>query len=197
MITLTKHLNGKMKGFVSINTSPMVNPFCQKMMKNQSVICSKCYNIRYMKCRPNLKRPYEKNGRILSETILSEKDIPIFNERYVRLHSFGELLNANHLLNFVLIAKRNSNTIFVLWTKRKDIVHKNLKKIPKNLRLVYSSSRVNETSSIPEGFHKVFTVFDKQFVKENNVPINCKKKCMECLICYDPKSKVRIINEKL
>jgi hypothetical protein len=51
--------------------------------------------------------------------------------------------------------------------------------------LIYSDPIINGNNELPEGFDKVFTVYTKQYVKENNIDINCGgKKCKDCLLCY-------------
>jgi hypothetical protein len=67
-------------------------------------------------------------------------------------------------------------------------------KKPENLIIIKSSKYLNDISL---SLGKVFTVFTKEYIKENNVSINCgDKKCIDCLICYT-QNNTKFINEKL
>jgi hypothetical protein len=124
------------------------------------------------------------NSKLLSESMLKNSQIPKFNRLYVRINSFGELINDIHLQNILLIAINNPNTTFTLFTKRVDLVKK-LPSKPKNMIFIYSNPILNSGfEKIPKGFDKIFTVFDKQTVKERKIKINCMKNCMSCLKCY-------------
>jgi len=119
----------------------------------------------------------------------------LFNERFFRFHSFGELENKNHLDNFVAIAEYYNSTTFAIWTKRKDLI-KNIGVKPKNLIIIYSSPVINERVSIkslPVQFDKVFSVYSKG---KTGVKINCVKKCRDCMICYT-KNRTKYINETI
>ena len=160
------------------------------------MVCSSCYTHRFLGRRPNAVKAFKRNGKLLSDKILKEEELPVLNDRYVRFHSFGELINTNHFNNFMNIARRNSGTTFALWTKRKDIVQRNMHKVPKNVILVYSTPKKDGANFIPRGFDRCFTVYSKEFVKKNKIPINCGgKKCLDCLICYKRSSGIRYVNE--
>jgi len=193
MIKISK-MSGKLKGFKSINTNPLTNNFCNKMQTTNN-ICKKCYSRRMLKeFRCNCVPPFQNNSEIFSSSILSEKELPSIKDKYFRLHSHGELINDIHLINFVNIAKKNPNTMFALWTKRKDLINKFKGEFPENLILIYSSLKMNKIEKLPNHFHKVFTVFDKENADSSH--INCKQKCSECYICYT-KNDITYVNEHL
>jgi len=185
-------MSGKLEGFSVVNTNTLSNVFCQKMRKNKDNVCSKCYAANYLRTfRSRCVPAWERNSQELSSHILSEQEIPVINSQYCRFNAYGELINATHLLNLIQIAKRNSNTVFALWTKRTNLVNKHYDSIPSNVVLVYSSPKLNKQSRLPKHFHKVFTVFDYEY---ND--FNCSGHCKECLKCYD-KGGVVFINEVL
>lgn len=185
MIHITKH-TGKLENIVSINTSSFQNHFCMKMSENKESICSKCYGIGYEKLRPTLRNRLDINGQLLSERLLETHEIPFLNYCFVRLNSFGDLINETHLLNLYKVAKKNKHTRFSLFTKRYDLVMKH-KKLS-NVTYIASSPFVNkeiEAEGVKEFFDKTFTVYSKGFALDNLVKINCGKlKCFECLTCY-------------
>ena len=75
----------------------------------------------------------------------------------------------------------------------------NIKK-PSNLTIVYSSIFKNTvTENIFKKYafiDKVFTVYTKDYIKENNVKINCEKSCKNCLKCYK-KNNIKYISEEI
>ena len=96
-----------------------------------------------------------------------------------------------------MIAESNPETVFSLWSKRKDIITKVLKKRPKpvNLILIYSNPTISNILKAPPLY------FDKTF---NNVlehedvdKQNCTgQKCKDCLLCYTI-NDVKTIVEKV
>ena len=64
------------------------------------------------------------NSDLLSETVLSPADCKLPLVSVIRLHGHGELINVQHLHNFVQIAQANPRTTVSLWTKRKEILCK-------------------------------------------------------------------------
>jgi len=190
------HGEGKMEGILSINTNPMGNPFCEYMSEYKTYVCYSCYARRHLQYRRLAAAHYTENGKLLASRLLTDDELPRFNEKYVRFHSYGELFNVNHLANFVRIAELNEGTTFALWTKRNDLAQDYFeeKEKPKNLILVYSQICINPQKVwIPKGFDKTFSVVT------NERKMNCWGKCIECLKCYhlsDQKSD-NFIYEKL
>lgn len=175
-VHITRHTSGKLAGIVSINTSPLTNEYCRFMAKQESSICEKCYARRLMGFRRNMSHRFEENGRLLSEAPLEQ--VPLFNERYVRFHSFGELINDQHLLNFIEIARANPHTTFSLLTKRVGLVHKYIDEVPHNVVLTFGDLWLDPLvlTPIPKGFDHSYGVYS------TGEP--CGKECLSCLKCY-------------
>lgn len=187
----TPSKTGKLYGIPSINTSMLNNDFCAKMRESDSV-CAKCYAANMEKRYSNLHLAIEKNDTLLSDGIIPIQYLPTFNNLAIRFHSLGELINTTHLHNFINIAEKNPNTIFTLWTKRKDIINKVLSKRikPSNFILIYSTALMNTISKLPKYFNKVFSVHSKY----SKTDINCHGACITCMKCYSHNDIV-FINE--
>lgn len=194
MIHITKHTEGrKMEGMQSINTNSLTNKFCISSAK-KDMICKSCYSNRQLRMYDNMKEALQRNSILLSTTEL--KEAPFINANIFRFNSFGELINMTHFRNLCFIASKNPGTTFALWTKRFKLIQsyftKNSK--PDNLLLVHSSYRVNHKEELPEGFDKVFTVYDRWYASVNEVIINCQSHCSTCQLCYT-RNNVHSINE--
>lgn len=189
----TKGYKSKLDGFYSLNTSTLNNEFCKKMFSSaiDDLICVDCYaktlEKRFFKGKTD---KLDINARILSNNILLWDHVPYYPVLSVlRIHSLGELINDIHFINIILLAKKNSHCTISLWTKRPDIIKRVLKSgydKPTNLILIYSNPRVNMDVEIkvPEFFDKVFSNYTKDFIKQNNVDVNCNRTCKDCMICY-------------
>jgi hypothetical protein len=185
--------SGKMKGINSIGTSCANNPFCIKRRENGDSVCSHCYAATYMKMRKKLKEHLEENAQILTTRLLQGREIPVTNAQVFRFESFGDLYNATHLCNYVLICEENPYTKFALWTKNTwvldEVFNKSNVKKPENLSIVVSSPLMNTPVELDrEKFwfvDHVFTVYDKGYISEHNVDINCgSRDCLGCQLCY-------------
>lgn len=186
--------SGKMDGIRSLNTNPLENEFCKAMRKTDA-ICSKCYSAWFLEhiYKYSCVKPWTENGRLLSTLPLEEIGTPYVYDDVFRIHSHGELINGLHAENIIKIAKKNRNTLFVLWTKRANLLPK---KIPKNLKIIKSNPQIDKPiNEVPEGFHGIFNVFTKEYANKNNIDINCEGKCRQCMKCYDRKHSAGIINE--
>jgi len=183
MIKLSK-MSGKLKGIGAINTNTTSNGFCIKQNGNgkPDSICSECYSWRILKTfRKNAVPAFKHNSKVLSEKIIHPDGLPITNYAYFRFNGHGELINSNHFHNLLNICKKNKKTTFALWTKRSDIVKRELKSRdkPKNLILVYSNPKIDSVIGIPKGFNKVFNNVS------HDIGTNCHGKCIDCLKCYN------------
>ena len=188
----TNH-DGKMKGIRSIGTSCADNPHCLKRRQDGYSVCSKCYAATYMKMRKALREHLADNAKILANTLLEGREIPVTNDLIYRFESFGDLHNETHLKNYVEIATRNPYTTFGLWTKNIWILDTvfNKEKIekPQNLSIVVSSPLLNKQMKLDREQYwmvdHLFTVYDKDFILSNNIEINCgAKSCIGCKKCY-------------
>lgn len=197
--------SGKMTGINSIGTSCANNPWCIKRRENNESVCSKCYASTYMKMRKALKERLEDNADILTTRLLKDREIPVTNAAVFRFESFGDLYNITHLTNYVLICERNPYTHFGLWTKNIWILDElfndcGIKK-PDNLSIIVSSPMLNKIMELDREKYwfvdHVFTVYNKQFIKANDVEINCgSRDCLGCQRCYHRNTEF-YVNEKL
>ena len=197
--------DGKMKGIKSIGTSCVDNPHCIKRRQDGCSVCSKCYAATYMKMRKALKEHLIDNAKILANTMLEGREIPVTNDLIYRFESFGDLHNATHLKNYVQIAERNPYTTFGLWTKNiwilNEVFNQDLIAKPKNLSIVVSSPLLNKSMDLDRGKYwmvdHLFTVYDNDFIYQNDIDINCgARSCLGCKKCYLD-SNAFYINEKL
>lgn len=204
VIWQTKH-GGKLLGINSIGTSCANNPHCIERRKNGDSVCSHCYASTYLKMRKTLKEHLAENEKILTTRLLEENEIPVTNDLIFRFESFGDLWNATHLENYLLICNRNPYTRFALWTKNiwilDEVFNKKGIKKPANLSIVVSSPLMNRPLGLDcEKYwfvDHVFTVFDKKFIKEKSVEINCGgRSCMNCQRCYKTDTEF-YVNEQL
>ena len=196
----TKH-SGKMAGMVSISTSVTTNERCQKNAAIKGSICEMCFAAKQMKVYKNMEKPMVENQRILTSEILPAEKLPTINNLYFRFESFGDLNNATQVKNYFNICYKNPRVKFALWTKNPDYIAEAIRdgyEKPDNLNIVLSSLFINQERKNPFPFvDKVFTVYDPEHIKQNNVNINCgAKSCFTCGLCYE-KNGVSIINEKL
>jgi len=197
-LKLTYHKAGKIKskmeGMQSLSTTMLSNPYCQKMRLNKKTVCSKCYAVRY-------------NTKITDSFYLWNTDlletgdfvVPSITANVFRFNAIGELSSTNQFNSMLKIVTAHKKVTFSLWTKRVDIINEVFKDVkkPKNLILIYSSPIMNTRANILklEHFDKVFTVFNKEYINNNNIEINCgDKKCKDCMICYS-KNKIKYVNE--
>ena len=188
-IHVTSRGSGKLDGMPSINTSTSLNPFCQS---KPTEVCHYCYAKRFEWFRHNIRVCYEKNYRLLAGRLMPYQELPYFDPDItpmVRLHSFGELANDIHYENFCRIAERNPDVLFVLWTKRPNIVERRVESVPENLSLILSIGRLNPTDEYVKdelSRHPLFTAaYVVGVLADGFEP--CGMKCISCLRCYPPK----------
>jgi len=190
-------MTGKLKGIPAICTNTKSNPFCQSMQKSNS-ICKYCYSQRMLDgVRKNCEPSWENNSKLLSESILDISMLPKTKPGIFRLMAHGELINNVHAINLMNIIKKNPQTTFAWWTKRKSLVTDLLEKDkPNNLIMVYSNSKIDDpTPSVPKYFDKVFSVYTKDGSESTGNTINCgSKSCTSCMLCYTF-NKITHINE--
>lgn len=196
----TVNHNGKMAGMVSLSTCVNTNERCQKNAQIPGSICEKCFAAKQMKFY-KMDKPLIENQRILTESIIDMELLPYINNLYFRFEAFGDLNNEIQVINYFNICKKNPDVKFALWTKNPDYIKKALDmgyEKPSNLNIVLSSLFINKERKNPFPFvDKVFTVYDKKYIKENNIDVNCgARNCVTCGLCYE-KNDISIINEQL
>lgn len=72
-------------------------------------------------------------------------------------------------------------------------------KKPANLNILISALYINKSIDINKFpfADKIFTVYDKKYISDNNITVNCgARDCSTCLKCYT-KNPVKYINEML
>lgn len=198
---ICRNHEGKMEGMLSLSTSPLMNQYCVKRRKVDSMICSHCFSCALGEQRTTLKEKLKRNTKILTEKIYPIEFFPTLNVLFFRLESFGDLNNATQLINFFHLCLRNPLVRFTLWTKNTFILKK-VRKLgyskPKNLIIIQSSFYLNKVDPIRDQWvDKVFTVFDKVYAAEHNIAINCgARHCLSCETCYTDNDTI-YINELL
>lgn len=190
---------GKMEGMWSYSTSCLVNPRCVARMKNGELICASCFAANQQSFQCTLREKLIRNFHFITETEVEVEDFPMIPLEQFRLQSFGEVFNLTELSNYFNFATRNPKCIFALWMKDVFIVTMARKlgwEKPENIILIKSSPRLNQIEETDEPWiDKIFTVFEKEFLKNHEVNINCGSNlCLGCLRCYRHNG-IRYINE--
>ena len=205
LLSVSQGLTGKMTGMPAITSSMLCNEHCQKLSNIIGTVCEKCYTMKYLKSRPAVEKCYAENTELLTSSVIPIKQLPFINATMCRLETFGDIVNATHLQNYINLIKKNNHCMFSLFTKNYTVVFDYFKthKQPKNLSLVISSLLLDEPFGLeflPEYLTnvKIFTVYSKQFAKGNNVTINCgKNRCVDCRRCYTKNKNPIFISEIL
>ena len=186
-------MSGKLIGIPALNTDTTSNKFCQKM-KNTDTICGECYSWNMLQTfRKNAVPSFRRNSKFLSAEVHEPKYLLPVSSIVARFNVHVELINEDHFKNIINICKNQPNTTFTLWTKRKHIVNKvcKTKKIPSNLIMVYSNKVVDSImKEVPKHFDKVFNN-----VSNDSDKVNCKGKCIDCMMCYTIGNKTQQIVE--
>lgn len=204
---VSDHMSGKMYGIKCITSACTVNDHCKSLHTNG--ICKHCYAFRYLNMRPTVRKCYERNSNVLSNA-MDVSFMPSFRHgEFVRLESFGDLINREHIENYLLICFKNPKTNFALFTKRRFILDAfftafEVKK-PKNLAIVSSAYALDDDKNTELyasyvtndqlGFKLIDTVFnvytnDENIQKKDKLALStceCEKQCQFCLACWNNK----------
>lgn len=195
--------SGKMSGIPTITTSMLCNPICAKRSQNESSVCSHCYAKRGLAIYPAARVRYEENTLQLSGHDLQQFEIPYINSTIARFESHGDLINVTHAKNYIRIANANPWCTFAIWTKNAGFLNFAIRELgkPENLICILSSDTLNTPTESYKRFpwvDKVFTVYDKQYLQNESVSINCgAKSCLTCRKCYTKSDPDFFINEIL
>ena len=201
---ITVNHTGKMRGMASLSTLCQINPNCQKYAEIEGSICKECYAMRQTKCYKNMIPCLERNTKLLTERVIPIDELPLLNFVYFRFEAFGDLVNETQLINYFNICKKNPDVHFALWTKNLHIVKRVIEiikvKKPRNLVIILSSLFVNKSvdiNKLPNYIDKVFTVYDKEYIKEHGIVINCgARNCLKCHKCYKKTGDRMICEQK-
>ena len=188
-------MSGKLEGIPALNTDTTSNKYCQSMSKKEDTICSDCYSWEMLQTfRKNCVPRFRKNSDYLASKVHDYEYLPKVPSVIARFNGHGELINKAHLENLFRICENQPKTTFTLWTKKKELVVSALGKLtkPSNMILIYSNPYPNTIAKLPTYFDKVFNnvTFDSE-------TINCHRKCVECMMCYDLTDKTTTIVEKV
>lgn len=204
--------DAKMQSVISLSTYVGNNTFCLARCNHcDNAICKYCYAANLTNQRYHLKMKLIRIMSILTSIELQACDIPVIidNEfKYFRFESFGDIENTLQFKNYNLIAAVNSGVNFTIWTKNPGIIQAAINaglQLANNLVIGLSSLYLN-TPELNKArkysfIRFLFTVYDDEFIKDNNIVINCgAKHCVSCGICYkylhEFKHGLQLINER-
>ena len=202
----------KLNGINSLSTCCLDNCFCLERMDKNDSICKHCYAGTQQKQQLALQDNNIINGIILRNIVIPSKywrkyinaaDI----SKYFRLESFGDVANKTQALNYIEFCKAFPKVHFAVWTKNTGIWFFAFQQAgkPINLSYIVSSNKVNacENWRLADNtdINHIFTVYDKGYIAENGININCGgRACLECIrnhkACYFTDTET-IINEQL
>lgn len=199
-VWLTEH-SGKMQNIRSISTNPLTNTFCSTMhgCGKDGTICTHCYAFALTKLRAAMRERIQNNSELLSKAVLIPSALPRYSDELMRFNSFGEIINANHLINLFSICNNNPQTMHVLYTKRMNLVEMFHCFVPHNLIIVESNPNINTIRTKPASWaaSMVFNVITKDYAKIHDVPITCIQNCDKCRKCYTKSFKGKFVVEML
>ena len=206
LLLVSQGLTGKMSGMPAITSSTLCNEYCNRLRATPGTVCEKCYTLKYLQSRPSVAERYRENTELLTTGIIPIHQLPFINAAICRLETFGDIVNATHLQNYINLIKKNSHCMFSLFTKNYTVVFNYFKshKQPKNLSIVISSLLLNQPfdvsflADITLKNVKIFTVYTKAYAQGNGVVINCgKNRCIDCQRCYKSNKTPMYISEIL
>lgn len=208
----TKGRKSKLNGINSLSTCCIDNCFCLDRMKDNDSICVHCYANTQQKQQLALQDNNTINGIILRNIVIPAKYWKMYinpadMSKYFRIESFGDVANKTQALNYIEFCKAFPRVHFAVWTKNTGIWYFAFQQAgkPKNLSFIVSSNKVNACESwrleSNKNINHIFTVYNKEYIAENNVNINCGgRSCLDCIkkhkACYFTDTET-IINEQL
>ena len=209
---IVNHDTNKLEGLNSLSTCCLDNMYCLDRIAKGDSICSHCYAANQQKAHSALAEHNMINGIILRNVLIPvkywKKNFPSVGlNRFFRIESFGDTANKIQALNYIHFAKAVPKTSVAVWSKNHGIWHFAYmeEEKPKNMIYIASSYHINHCDkhliNVYGFIDHIFTVYTKEYAKENNIQINCGgRKCYTCLLagknCYFKKTVV-FINELL
>lgn len=170
------------------------------------MICWFCYADSMLAYRTGVSDCFDRNMEILADHLLTEEEIPLWPTFYGRVEAFGDVESEKNggviqARNYIRIAKYNPRTKFAAWSKNPGIWEKAFDQEgkPENLLFVQSGSFIDRVEKPANKYvDRVFTVWStEEKAAAAGYSINCgKKKCLQCLNCYE-KRDILYINELL
>lgn len=205
-VHITTHdKNHKMAGLQSISTSVLDNPICQARRKEPGSVCAKCYADHLCRYRKPLRDCLARNFSLLNDHLFDEREALriVFDTRYARIESFGDVASVTQARNYIRIIRANPDTDFGIWSKNAGIWQQafELEGKPDNSTFVLSSIHLNRIDEVKPEWQNfvdhVFTVWTPDQYTFEGTPHECAGVfCRKCLKCYKRGTEF-IINEKL
>lgn len=190
----TNKRKSKLNGINSLSTSCLDNSFCCERMKDETCICSECYSGTQQKQQLALQDRNIINGIILRNIEIPVKAWKKYYSRldlsnFFRIESFGDVQNKLQAINYINFMTAFPRVHFGVWSKNTGIWYFAMQEKGKPQNMVYnvSSEKINKPNTHTEktfgNVDHVFTVYDKKFIKENNIAITCGgRECMgDCI----------------
>lgn len=198
--TICDRHEDKMEFMLSISTSCKISCGDNAMRDDIRLICAHCFSDRQQDRQKNTRDKLIRNTYLYAFCEIPQEafdgliDNLIKYDDIFRLESFGDLMNACQFENYLRLVRGNPHTTFAEWTKKPWIMNHVFKteNKPENLIIILSSPRLNEPITIEQAradwwfVDKTFTVYDSDYITENDIEINCGgKQCITCKLCYE------------
>lgn len=122
LLSVSQGLTGKMAGMPAITSSMLCNEYCERLRSISGTVCEKCYTLKYLQSRPSVEKCYRENTELLTKSVIPVHQLPFINAAMCRLESFGDIINATHLQNYINLVKKNNHCVFSLFTKNYTVV---------------------------------------------------------------------------
>ena len=130
--------NSKMGYIHSVSLPPVIT--CAK----GCACAKKCYAAKLCRLRPNVRKAYERNLRILQNNMDDyfhqvAEDAAL--QKYFRFHVSGDIPDMNYLDRMVKLAEDLPGTTFLAFTKQYNFINNYLQyaEIPGNLKIIFSA----------------------------------------------------------
>ena len=208
MIKVYNGTTGKMAGTSHVSVESGDPETCKRCLVGKI-----CYAKRYQNIRPTVLKSYRNNGLEVTKKVYDMNELPTVTNFQCRFDAFGEIYDGERgdiqLTNYVNIAKKNVKVNFVLWSRNYKKIEKyfteNIK--PDNFKLIRSTPEVDKPVYVIPNKHVwdgVFNVVSAQYIKDNNVKLNCgtknefgvKHSCVECPTgCYHMGNEVVVFEQ--
>lgn len=207
-VFISNGYGGKMTDIVGISGFAGNNEKCIQRAQKGIGVCPYCFSFRnaYFSCLP----AWTKNDTIFSTVKFAVNDLIMDPEKIkeCRFSTHGDLNNALHAYNYMVIAYSNPKIQYTLWTKNNEYYQQARKMFrsdfgidrPANFRVIFSGNRLDVipgkkglTALKANGYDAYFVVYSKRAIQEKAVTEffghfckcgknSCKK---ECHFCYD------------
>ena len=171
--------NTKMGTVASVSLLPFLS--CPGRCAN--TCGSACYAAKLANLRPNVLQSYANNQALAMynpDLFWAQVNVAVMAVRYFRFHVSGDILNADYFRRMMEVARNNSRTEILVFTKRYEVVNAWIDEngeLPENVHILFSGWNNLQTinpHNLPET--NVFTTEDEV---QDNWKI-CGGNCFEC-----------------